>query len=132
MAMGAKLACPDRPVFCVVGDGGFAHAWAELETARRHGIRVVVAVFNNGILGYQKHAEDALLGRHTNVCDFGSVDHAAIAEACGVKGLRVDRAQDIAGAITKAMAADTSVLIDVLTDPDAMPPVTMFSRLPNY
>ncbi len=132
MAMGASLGRPDRPVFCVVGDGGFGHVWSELETARRHAIRVVVAVMNNSVLGYQKHAEDAALGRHTNVCDFLPVDHAAIAEACGVKGIRVAGAEHIAAAIREAMAADTAVLIDVLVDPNAMPPVTAFTRLPHY
>ena len=132
MAMGASIGRPDRPVICVVGDGGFGHVWSELETARRHGIRVVVAVMNNAVLGYQKHAEDAALGRHTNVCDFFPVDHAAIAEACGVKGIRVARAEHIAAAIREAMAADTAVLIDVLVEPNAMPPVTAFTRLPHY
>ena len=103
-----------------------------METARRHGIKVVIAVMNNAVLGYQKHAEDALLGRHTSVCDFEPVDHAAIARACGIKGIRIDRAQDIASAIKEAMAADESVLIDVITVPNAMPPVTTFTRLPQY
>jgi thiamine pyrophosphate-dependent acetolactate synthase large subunit-like protein len=93
---------------------------------------IVVAVMNNGVLGYQKHAEDAGLGRHTNVCDFAPVDHAAIAEACGVKGIRLERAQDIATAIREALAADTTVLIDILADPNAMPPVSAFASLPNY
>jgi acetolactate synthase I/II/III large subunit len=132
LALGAKIGNPDKAVFCVVGDGGFGHVWAELETAHRHGIQVVVAVMNNGVLGYQRHAEDALLGRHSNVCDFKPVNHAAIAQACGLKGIRVERPQDIAAAIREAMAADTSVLLDVVTDPDAMPPVGVFSRLPNY
>lgn len=132
LALGARVGCPDKPVFCVVGDGGFGHVWSELETARRHNVKVVLAVLNNGILGYQKHAEDALLGRHTSVCDFTPVDHAAIAEACGLKGIRVTRAQEISGAIREAIAAEGSVLIDVLTDPNAMPPVSVFSRLPNY
>ena len=132
MALGARIGQPRRPVFCVVGDGGFGHVWAELETARRHGIRVVVAVMNNGILGYQKHAEDAGLGRHTGVCDFADVDHAAIARACGVKGLRLERAGDIAAVIAEALATDGPVLIDVIADPAAMPPVTVFTRLPNY
>jgi acetolactate synthase-1/2/3 large subunit len=87
---------------------------------------------NNSVLGYQKHAEDAGLGRHTNVCDFVSVDHAAIAEACGVKGIRIERAQEIAPAIQQAMAAEGSVLLDVIADPNAMPPVTAFTSLSNY
>ena len=132
LAIGARIGNPDRPVFCIVGDGGFGHVWSELETTRRHGIKVVVAVMNNAVLGYQKHAEDAGLGRHTNVCDFSPVNHAAIAEACGVKGIRVDRAQGIAAAIRGALAADTSVLIDVIADPNAMPPVAAFAGLPKY
>ena len=132
LALGAKIGNPSKAVFCVVGDGGFGHVWAELETAHRHGIQVVVAVMNNGVLGYQRHAEDALLGRHSNVCDFTPVNHAAIAQACGLKGISIERPEDIAAAIREAMAADTSVLLDVVTDPDAMPPVGVFSRLPNY
>lgn len=132
MAMGARIGQPERPVCCVVGDGGFGHVWAELETARRQGIKVVVAVMNNAVLGYQKHAEDAGLGRHTAVCDFAPVDHAAIAEACGVKGIRVERAEDIAAAIAAALAAPGSVVIDIIADPNALPPVTVFTRLPHY
>lgn len=132
MAMGARVGNPDRPVFCVVGDGGFAHVWSELETARRHGIKLVIAVMNNGVLGYQKHAEDAHLGRHSDVCEFTPVDHAAIAAACGIQGVRIHRAQDIAAAIRDALAAPSSVLLDVLVDPDAMPPVAAFSKLAHY
>ena len=132
MALGARIGQPDRPVFCIVGDGGFGHVWSELETARRHGIKVVVAVMNNAILGYQKHAEDAGLGRHTNICDFAPVDHAAIARACGVKGIRLERPEDIADVIADAIATNGPVLIDVIADPAAMPPVTVFTRLPNY
>ncbi len=132
LAMGARIGSPERPVFCVVGDGGFGHVWAELETARRHGVKVVVAVMNNAILGYQKHAENAGLGRYTNVCDFCPVDHAAIAEACGIKGVSLRRAQDIAAVIKTALAAENAVLIDVIADPNAMPPVAAFSGLPNY
>lgn len=132
LGMGAKIGQPDRPVFCVVGDGGFGHVWSELETARRHNIKLVVAVMNNAILGYQFHAEDAALGRHTNVCDFTPVDHAAIARACGVKGMRLERAEDIAATLAEAIASDAPVLIDVIADPSAMPPVTLFTKLANY
>ena len=132
LAMGARIGQPNRPVFAVVGDGGFGHVWAELETCRRHGIKVVVAVMNNAILGYQLHAEDAGLGRHTNVCEFAPVDHAAIAQACGIKGIRLEQPGHIAAAIAEALAHDGPVLIDVLADPNAMPPVAAFAGLPNY
>ena len=132
LAMGARLGRPQRPVFAVVGDGGFAHVWSELETCRRHGIKVVVAVMNNAILGYQLHAEDAGLGRHTNVCEFAPVDHAAIAQACGITGIRVEHPDQIAAAITQALAAEGAVVIDVIADPNAMPPVAAFAGLPNY
>jgi acetolactate synthase-1/2/3 large subunit len=132
MALGARIGNPDKAVFCVVGDGGFAHVWSELETARRHRIKVVVAVMNNAVLGYQMHAEDASLGRHSDVCEFQPVDHAAIAQACGVIGIRLNRAQDISAAIATAMAAETSVLIDVTADPNAMPPVGLLEKLATY
>ncbi|MBK7170997.1 MAG: hypothetical protein IPH83_17790 [Gammaproteobacteria bacterium] len=59
--MGARIGRPGRPVFCVVGTG-LGHVWSELETTVRHGIKVVVAVMNTTVLGYQKHAEDAGVG----------------------------------------------------------------------
>jgi Thiamine pyrophosphate enzyme, C-terminal TPP binding domain len=46
----------------IVGDGGFAHAWAEMETAVRSGIALTVVVLNNGVLGYQKDAEEVSSG----------------------------------------------------------------------
>jgi acetolactate synthase-1/2/3 large subunit len=126
MALGAKLARPDSPVLCVVGDGGFAHVWSELETARRNRLSVVVTVLNNQILGYQKHAEDVLFGAHTSAIYFEPVDHAAIARACGLNGVRVEDPADYGPALDRALAADAATVIDVITDPAAHPPITSF------
>ncbi len=126
MAMGAKVGNPDKRIICVVGDGGFAHAWAELETARRMGLTVTLIVLNNQILGYQKHAEDIKFGAHTDAVFFEPVDHAAIARACGLTGLRVEAAGDIGAALDEALANDHTTLIDVMSDPEAHPPITGF------
>lgn len=126
MAIGAKVAKPDAPVFCVVGDGGFAHAWAELETAVRMKTRVILVVLNNGILGYQKHAENIKFGAFTDACHFVPVDHAAIARAIGAKGIRVDEASQLGSALDEALKSDTVTVIDVVTDPNAFPPVTWY------
>lgn len=126
MALGARVAKPEADIFCVVGDGGFAHAWAELETAVRMKLRVVLVVLNNGILGYQKHAENVKFGAFTDACDFVPVDHAAIARAVGAQGIRVDKAEDLGPALDRALASETTTLIDVRTDPDAFPPVSWY------
>jgi acetolactate synthase-1/2/3 large subunit len=126
LALGAKAARPASPVLCVTGDGAFGHVWSELETARRTRTAVVVTVLNNGVLGYQKDAEDVKFGRHTSAVQFTPVDHAAIARACGCRGIAVKRADDYLPALREALASDEPTLIDVDTDPEAYPPITVF------
>ncbi len=126
MAIGAKLARPDAPVVCVVGDGGFGHVWSELETLKRTGVAVVLTVLNNGVLAYQKDAEDVKFGRHSSACRFSPVDHAAVARACGLVGVRIERASDYLTALREALASKEAVLLDVVTDPEAYPPITFF------
>ena len=125
-ALGAKVARPEAPVFCLVGDGGFGHVWSELETARRMRLSVVLAVLNNGILGYEKHAEKVLFDDYSDACDFTSVDHAAIARACGGEGVRIEDPAEVGPALERGLAADHPVLLDIITDERAYPPVTMF------
>ena len=127
MAIGAQLAAPDRRVVCLCGDGGFAHSWAELETLRRLRLPITVLVLNNGILGYQKHAEDVIFGQHTDAVDFTAVDHAAIANACGVDGRRIERGEEIGAALDAAFSSGGPILIDVITDPDAKPPISFYA-----
>ena len=127
MAMGAKLARPNAPVICVVGDGGFGHVWSELETAARSGIAVTLVVINNGILGFQKHAEQLKFKTHTSAVDFAPVDHAAIARASGCIGLRVEDPAELASALAVATRASTTTVLDVVCDPEAFPPLTFFN-----
>ncbi len=131
-ALGAKLAVPHQNVFCVTGDGGFAHVWAELESAKRLGIAVTVIVLNNQILGYQQHAEDVQYGAHTDACALSAVDHAAIARACGCFGERIEQPEDFAPALQRAIAADVTTVLDVIIDPLAYPPLTMYEGKLDY
>lgn len=129
LAMGAKVGSSDRKVFVLVGDGGFGHVWSELETCKRLGIDVVVAVINNSILGYQKYAETAGFNRYTNVCDFNAVDHTKVAEACGIKGIKLEDVDKISETFEEAFKYDGSVVVDVITDPVNIPPVTTMDEL---
>ena len=129
LALGAKLARPGSPVLCMTGDGAFAHVWSELETARRMAIPIVITVLNNGVLGYQKDAENMKFGRHTSACIFAPVDHAQIARACGCRGVTVKHADEYLPAVREALACNEVTVIDVDTDPEAYPPITFFDKL---
>ncbi len=128
LALGAKAAAPGSKVICVVGDGGFGHCWQELETARRMGLHVVVILLNNGILGFQKHAELVKFGAHTNAIDFAPVDHVAIARATGCEGRRVETVEELSAALDAALLHDGTTLLDVVTQADAHPPITAFEN----
>lgn len=129
LAIGAAVAQPNRKVFCLAGDGGFGHSWSELETCKREGANVVVAVINNEILGYQKIAETCNYGVSTNACDLTAVNHAAVAEACGVMGIRVETPDQIVPAIEKAFAHNGPVVIDFVADPYCIPGVEFMMKM---
>lgn len=123
LGMGAKLASPTSRVVAIVGDGGFAHVWSELETAVRENIPVVVIVLNNALLGYQRHGENILFGETTTAIGFAPVDHAAMARSTGALGVVVDKAENLRDALVDALASNVTTVIDVITDPDAYAPV---------
>jgi acetolactate synthase-1/2/3 large subunit len=129
LAIGAKLAEPGRTVIAVVGDGGFAHCWAELETARRHGLPVIVVVLNNGMLGFQRDAEISRFGSHTSVCEFGPIDHVAIARACGCDGRHLRTPDEIREVVYDALRSAVPFVIDAHVSQDAFPPITAFEQL---
>ncbi|WP_347977835.1 thiamine pyrophosphate-binding protein [Microbacterium sp. ProA8] len=117
-AVGAKMACPDRVVVSLVGDGGFGQNPAVLSTAREQGVAVVWVVMNNNafgtIAGLEKAAFDTTYGTV-----FGSADDplytdfAAIAEAYGVTGIKVESAAEFKPALERAIALERPVVIDV-------------------
>ena len=130
LAIGAKVSSPRSRVLCVVGDGGFGHCWAELETLKRMGCPLTLIVLNNAILGFQKHAEIVKFGRFTSAIDFADVDHAAIARACGMPSHRVGTLDELRNALSESFDDNYRAhLIEVVCDSDAIPPLTMFETL---
>jgi acetolactate synthase-1/2/3 large subunit len=131
-AIGAKIAHPSREVVCIAGDGAFAHMWSELETAVRMKVKTTIIVLNNQILGYQWHAEEVMYGNHTDACQFAPVNHAAIARACGCEGVRVENPADFKPALERAMRSSLTTVIDVMIDPKAYPPLTLYEGKLGY
>lgn len=130
MAMGAQTAHRDKRVVCVSGDGGFGHVWSEMESAVRNDHPVISIVLNNSIFGFQKHAELSAFATSTSAIDISPVDHTAIAQAVGAQARRVSTVAELELALTQAFATREFFLIEVMTDPDAYPPISAWDSQP--
>jgi acetolactate synthase-1/2/3 large subunit len=111
-AIGAKMARPDAEVWAIVGDGGFQMTQAELSTAAQEGIKVHVAVINNGYLGMVRQWQEFFYDRRYAATPLRSPDFVKIAEAHGLLGLRVEKRPEVLDVVQRARQAEGTVLID--------------------
>ncbi|WP_297850651.1 pyruvate dehydrogenase [uncultured Corynebacterium sp.] len=118
-AIGAQAADRDRQVITFSGDGGVSMLLSELITVKQHDLPVKMMVFNNSSLGMVK-LEMMVAGLKEFETDHDSVNYAKIAEAVGIKSFRVEKPQDLEKTIKEAFAYDGPVLVDMVTDPDAL------------
>jgi acetolactate synthase-1/2/3 large subunit len=126
-ALGAKCAYPDRPVVCFTGDGGFFYHATELETAARYGINAVIVVNNNFSLNQDERPFTAAYGGHQDegfeMWQFSqATDFVRFAESLGCVGICVERPEDMQSALSRALAMNRPVVLDVRTDIKAMSP----------
>jgi acetolactate synthase I/II/III large subunit len=110
-ALSAKVVDPSRAAVAVCGDGGFGMAMNGLMTAIESRLPIIVVVMNNSALGWVLHGQD-----HRPIASsFGQFDHAAIAEAMGCRGIRVEAPGELPEAFELAFGEDRPVVIDVVT-----------------
>jgi acetolactate synthase I/II/III large subunit len=129
--VGAKLARPQATVVGLMGDGSFGMSAGELETISRLGLSVILIQFNNACFGWIKVGQELLCdGRHFGVDFSADTDHAAIARGFGLRGVRVERPEDVEPALQEALSADQPTFIDIVTEPETteLPPVEKFYR----
>lgn len=121
-AIGAKMGAPDTSIICVTGDGAFGYVFNELETAARYRVPIVVIVFNNGTLAFQRHYEQKLFGTYRE-CDFLDIDFSEVGRSLKCKGERITDPALLGEAIDRALAGNEPYVLDVVIDPDAMAPI---------
>ena len=125
-ALGAKCACPARPVICFTGDGGFWYHLAELETALRFGINTITVVNNNHSLNQEKKGVERIYANHTGNSDelwvFKDINFARIAEDIGCIGIRVTQPNELKKALQRALTADKPVVVDAVSDIEGIAP----------
>jgi acetolactate synthase-1/2/3 large subunit len=125
-AMGAQVACPDKLVWAIDGDGCFQMTNQELATCAIEGIPIKVAVINNGNLGMVRQWQTLFYDERYSQTDLGTHKHripdfVKLADALGCVGLRCESASDVDETIEKAMSInDQPVVVDFTVGKDAM------------
>jgi acetolactate synthase-1/2/3 large subunit len=114
----ASLVHPERLVLVATGDGSFGFNAIELDTAVRHRAPVVVVVANNGAWQIEVHDQKSTYGRVAGT-RLQFADHAAMARAFGMHAERVERAEDLPGALDRAFESRPA-LLDVVVTPEAV------------
>ncbi|MCL2892394.1 ubiquinone-dependent pyruvate dehydrogenase [Brenneria tiliae] len=122
-ALGAQAIDRQRQVISLSGDGGFSMLMGDFLSVAQLRLPVKIVVFNNSVLGFVA-MEMKAGGYLTDGTELKNPDFAAIANACGVKGIRVEKASELNAALEEAFAFDGPVLLDVITATEelAMPP----------
>lgn len=110
--IGAKFARPDSDVWVIAGDGGFQMTAAELSTAAQEGIKVNVAIINNGYLGMVRQWQEFFYDKRYAATPMKSPDFVKLTEAHGLTGMRVEHRSEVQNAIRKAQETEGTVVID--------------------
>jgi len=119
-AIAGKIAFPDKKVFAICGDGGFAMTMNDFVTAIKYRLPMVVVVLNNHKIAMIKF-EQEVMGNIEYATDLHNPNFAMYAEACGGIGYRVEKIEELRPAFQKAVAQDKPVIIDVVVDADEAP-----------
>jgi pyruvate dehydrogenase (quinone) len=132
-AIGAQAAYPYRQVISMSGDGGFSMMMGDFITLTQMGLPVKVIVLNNGTLGFVE-MEMKASGFLDTACDLKNPSFALMAEAMGVRGIRVEKPQELRSAIEAALAHKGPVLVDVVSARQelAMPPRTTLDQAYHF
>jgi acetolactate synthase-1/2/3 large subunit len=110
--MGAKVGRPDATVWAVDGDGCFQMTACELSTIAQEGVKLCVAIINNGYLGMVRQWQEFFYDGRYSATPLRSPDFVKLAEAHGLTGLRVTRREEVEDAVAAARAAPGTVVID--------------------
>jgi len=132
-AIGAQLAYPDRQVFSLSGDGGLAMLMGELLTLGQHELPVKIVLFNNHTLGMVE-LEMEVAGFPPHGCGLKNPNFAALAQAVGLEGVRVEDPEQVRPALERMLGCKGPALLDVVTDPNvlAMPPKATIAQAKGF
>ena len=115
-AIGAKIACPEKEVWLIAGDGGFQMTAAELATIVQENIKINIAIINNGYLGMVRQWQEFFYERNYEATPLVSPDFVKLADAHGIPGRAVRRRGEVADAVNEARSAPGAFLLNFLVE----------------
>jgi acetolactate synthase-1/2/3 large subunit len=115
-AIGAKTACPEKEVWVIAGDGGFQMTAAELSTIVQEGLKINIAIINNGYLGMVRQWQEFFYERNYESTPLVSPDFVKLAEAHGIAGRAVRKRAEVEAAVKEARSASGAFLINFLVE----------------
>ena len=115
-AIGAKIACPDKEVWVIAGDGGFQMTAAELSTAAQEELDLNIAVVNNGYLGMVRQWQEFFYEKNYQSTPLLSPDFVKLAEAHGIRGKAVKTRAEVLSAVAEARGHQGPLLINFLVE----------------
>jgi acetolactate synthase-1/2/3 large subunit len=115
-AIGAKIACPDKEVWVVAGDGGFQMTAAELSTAAQEELDLNIAVVNNGYLGMVRQWQEFFYEKNYQSTPLLSPDFVKLAEAHGIRGTAVRTRAEVLPAVAEARKHQGPFVINFLVE----------------
>jgi acetolactate synthase-1/2/3 large subunit len=111
-AIGARFARPEEEIWVIVGDGGFQMTQAELSTCNQEGLKLNVAIINNGYLGMVRQWQEFFYERRYAATPLVNPDFVKLAEAHGLSGIRVERRDQVGEAVEFARSMPGTAVID--------------------
>jgi pyruvate dehydrogenase (quinone) len=131
--LGAQAAFPERQVISMSGDGGFTMMMGEFVTLLQTGLPLKIVVLNNGTLGFVE-LEMKASGFLDSGCDLKNPNFAAMAQAMGIKGVRVEKPQDLPAAVSEVLQHKGPALLDVVSARQelVMPPTTTLDEAHKF
>jgi acetolactate synthase-1/2/3 large subunit len=116
-AMGAQFANPDRLVVDIAGDGSIQMNIQELATIAQYNLPVKILILNNCFLGMVRQWQELFYGaRYSSTCLASNPDFVKVAEAYGVKGIKVEDKKDVDAGLIEMIEHDGPVLLEVMVD----------------
>ena len=118
--LGVKVACPDKTVVSLMGDGGFGMTISELSTAVQYGINTITIIMNNNSWGAEKAYQKDFFGKRYIGADISSPPFDKVAQLYGAKGFQVNKVSEVNEALKAALKCNKPAVINVNVDPKAL------------